>query len=78
MKELKGEDNPSRTTAKGEMEEVEIELEGEACIRPASSRSKTAGEMLGRIIRARQQDDKRRTLHVGGTDNQAPQTTCCR
>ena len=54
------------------MQEVEIELEGEARIRPVSSRSKAAGEVLGKSIRERNIVDKKKTLHVGGLTVKLP------
>ncbi|CAE7442725.1 XRN1 [Symbiodinium microadriaticum] len=50
---------------------LDIEIESGATIRPASQQAKTAGEKLGQRLRS-QQEDRRRTLRVGGLTVKLP------
>ena len=60
-----------RGGAQAEEELIDIEIDSGATIRPASQKAKQAGEQLGQRLR-RQDEDRRRTLRVGGLTVKLP------
>ena len=73
MCELKaggGATNPPERSSKGD-ELIDIEIDSGATIRPALPQAQQAGEKLGQQLR-RQQEERRRTLRVGGLTVKLP------
>ena len=75
MEELRNQEGTGGTKPQREVEFVEIELDADTRIRPATSMATDAGTDYGLKIKKKLEEDRRRTLRVGGLTVKLPYDT---